>query len=94
MNNIIMLLEFYGKECSHCIAMAPLVHRLEQEESITVERFETWHNQKNELKMEEYNKDSGGNTICGGVPFFFNTKNKKFICGEVPYEKLRAWAKD
>lgn len=89
-----MLFEFYGKECSHCTAMAPLVTRLEKEIGITVERLETWHNKDNEAEMEKYNKDNNGNTVCNGVPFFFNTKNNKFICGEVSYEELRAWAQD
>lgn len=91
---IAMLLEFFGQECSHCISMAPLVKQLEQEERITVERFEVWHNKENEAHMEKYNRDSSGKTICNGVPFFFNTANKKFICGETSYEELKAWAKE
>jgi hypothetical protein len=31
---------------------------------------------------------------CGGVPFFFNKKNKKTICGSAPYGKLKAWAEN
>ena len=30
---------------------------------------------------------------CGGVPFFYNTKTEKFICGEADYETLKKWAK-
>ena len=88
-----MLLEFYGKECSHCISMHPLVERLEKEEGIKIEKFETWHNEENKTKMSKYDKDGDGNTACGGVPFFFNTKNNKFICGETAYEYLKEWAK-
>ncbi|PIR69850.1 MAG: hypothetical protein COU47_00210 [Candidatus Niyogibacteria bacterium CG10_big_fil_rev_8_21_14_0_10_46_36] len=83
-----MLLEFYGNECPHCVRMAPLVERLKQEEGITVEQFEVWHDDDNSIKMDEY--DTG---LCGGVPFFFNTETKEFICGSTSYEDLCAWAK-
>lgn len=82
-----MLLEFYGKECSHCGKMAPLVGRLEKEEGITLEKYETWHNAENAKKMVEYDK-----SYCGGVPFFINTDTNAIICGEVSYEELKAWA--
>ncbi len=83
-----MLLEFYGEECPHCQTMLPLVLRLEKEEGVKVERYEVWHDEKNSVKQAEYD-----NELCGGVPFFFNTDTKKFICGETDYEALKTWAK-
>jgi len=82
------LLEFYGTECPHCIIMHDLVERLEKEEGIKIDSFECWHNEENAKKLEELDKD-----MCGGVPFFYNTKTKKFICGDASYEILKAWAK-
>ena len=81
------LLEFYGETCPHCLTMAPLVERLKKEEKITIEQFEVWNNEENAKKMEQY--DTG---LCGGVPFFFNTETKKFLCGSTDYETLQAWA--
>jgi thiol-disulfide isomerase/thioredoxin len=81
------LLEFFGTECPHCIDMKPLVEKLQQEEGVKVESFETWHNEENAKKMAEY--DTG---LCGGVPFFFNTETKKFLCGEASYKELKDWA--
>ncbi|MES2023497.1 MAG: hypothetical protein V4439_02330 [Patescibacteria group bacterium] len=81
------LLEFYGTECPHCVRMHELVERLEKEEGIKVESLETWHNAENEKRLNEIDKD-----MCGGVPFFYNTETKKFICGEADYETLKAWA--
>lgn len=81
-----MLLEFYGLECSHCIKMHPLIERFEKETGIKVEKYETWHNEENARKQEEYDKGT-----CGGVPFFFNTEISQSICGEAPYEVLKAW---
>ncbi len=81
-----MLIEFYGLECSHCIKMAPLVSKLEEETGVKIEKFETWHNADNNEKREEYDKG-----FCGGVPLFYNTETKDFICGEASYEELKKW---
>ncbi len=83
------LLEFYGEECPHCVDMYKLVQKLEKEEGIKIQRFEVWNNPENEKKLLELDKD-----LCGGVPFFYNTKNKKFICGEASYKELKDWAKE
>lgn len=83
-----MLLDFYGKECPHCIKMMPLLDRLEKEIGVKVERYEVWHNEENAKKLREY--DTG---LCGGVPFFFNTETKDHLCGEVSYEELQKLAK-
>ena len=83
------LLEFYGTECPHCTKMHDLVVQLEKEERIKVEAIEVWHNKENEKRLLEIDKD-----MCGGVPFFYNTKTKKFICGDASYEELKTWAKD
>ncbi len=82
-----MLLEFYGTECPHCIKMKPLVEQLKAETGVAVEQYEVWHNDENMKKLDEY--DVG---LCGGVPFFYNTETKGFICGSTTYEKLKAWA--
>ena len=78
-----MILEFYGKECPHCVAMMPMVDKL-IEEGIKIEKFEVWHDETNAEKMKEYDRG-----LCGGVPFFFNTETKKFLCGESDEKSLR-----
>lgn len=83
-----MLLEFYGTECPHCIRMKPLIAQLEKEEGVAVETHEVWHNENNARIMGTY--DTG---LCGGVPFFYNTETKAFLCGEVSYEELKRWAR-
>jgi hypothetical protein len=84
-----MLLEFYGDGCPHCVVMDGLVKKMEDELNIRVEKFETWRNEENARKMEQY--DTG---LCGGVPFFFNTESGNFICGETSYDNLKKWATD
>ena len=81
------LLEFYGTECPHCVRMHALVERLEKEEGVKVESLEVWHNEENEKRLLELDKN-----LCGGVPFFYNTKTKQFICGEEEYEIFKRWA--
>lgn len=80
------LLEFYGETCPHCLTMAPLVEQL-KEEGFEVEQYEVWNDEKNAEKMKEF--DTG---LCGGVPFFFNSDSKQFICGSTDYDTLKAWA--
>lgn len=82
------LLMFTGQECPHCEVMKPLVAKLEKELKVKVDKLEVWHNAKNAQMMQQYDKGR-----CGGVPFFFNKKTGKFICGSVPYEKLKSWAR-
>ena len=67
--------------------MAPLVERLEEEIGRTVEKLEVWHSEANAKIMREYDKG-----YCGGVPFFFNKKTGKWICGEADLERLKKWA--
>lgn len=82
------LLEFYGKECPHCVTMMPLVDKVAEELKVEIQKLETWHDTKNEALRKE--KDAGGE--CGGVPFFFNEESGKALCGESSYEELKAWA--
>jgi len=37
--------------------------------------------------MREFDKGH-----CGGVPFFFNKKSGKWVCGGADYEGLKKWA--
>ena len=67
--------------------MHELVEKLEKEDGVKVDRFEVWHNDENAKKLEAIDKG-----LCGGVPFFYNTESKKFICGEADYKELKNWA--
>lgn len=81
------LLDFYGTECYHCRKMDPLVEQLEKETGVKVKKVEVWHNDANMELLRQYDKD-----YCGGVPFFYNKRTGKWICGEATYEKLKEWA--
>ncbi|MBI2232569.1 MAG: hypothetical protein HYU56_01505 [Candidatus Aenigmarchaeota archaeon] len=81
------LLEFYGTECPHCKTMEPLIDRLEKETALKIQRLEVWHNEANAKLLRQLDKG-----FCGGVPFFFNKKTEKWICGSTTYDKFKAWA--
>ena len=83
------LLEFHGTECPHCVEMEPIMDEVEKETGRKIRRMEVWHSAENQKKFMEL--DMGR---CGGVPFFINTKTKKYICGATTKEKLKAWALD
>lgn len=83
------LLDFYGTECVHCKKMEPLLARLKEEERIEPTRLEVWHNSKNAAIMAQLDKG-----FCEGVPFLYNKRTGKWLCGEASYEELKAWAKD
>jgi thiol-disulfide isomerase/thioredoxin len=81
------LIEFYGTECVHCKAMRPFAERLEEELGVKLTRYEVWHSEENLKIMQQYDKG-----LCGGVPFFYNTKSGKWLCGYNSYDKLKEWA--
>lgn len=86
------LIEFYGTECVHCREVDPLIEKLEKEEGVKVTRLEVWHNSENAALMDKLDRDEKGQTLCGGVPFFYNEKTGKKICGTTSYEKIKKWA--
>ncbi len=81
------LIMFTGTECTHCHEMLPLVKKLEKELKAKVTLLEVWHDAKNRAFLE-----SVDNGKCGGIPFFYNEKSGKWICGNTSYEKLKEWA--
>lgn len=81
------LLFFTGTECHFCNEMRPLIKKLEQETGLKLLELEVWHNAKNAEFLTKVDKIG-----CGGVPFFFNQKTGKAICGASSYDKLKKWA--
>lgn len=81
------LLEFYGAECVSCFAMEPLAKKLESELLVKIKKIEVWHSHANAHLMMYYAKGE-----CRAVPFFYNKKTGKGLCGPQTYEKLKEWA--
>ena len=83
------LLQFRGRGDDYCAMMEPLKEQLAEEYGIQIRCFEVWHDSKNLELLRIF--DSGR---CGGVPYFYNKRTKRWICGATTYENLRAWACD
>lgn len=81
------LLQFTGKGDSYCKSMEPLKQRLREELGVEIRCFEVWYRPQN---LELLQKLDGGR--CGGVPFFYNKRSRRFICGATTYANLKAWA--
>ncbi|MBI2576292.1 hypothetical protein HYV84_03690 [Candidatus Woesearchaeota archaeon] len=81
------LIYFTGTECSHCKSMEPVITQVENDLKISFDRKEVWHNMANQ---DEFRKLAVGK--CEGIPFFYNKKTGKSICGRASFEGLKAWA--
>lgn len=58
---------FYGKECPHCEALFDYLDTLE-EESISIQTYEVWHNKKNQRLMQRVKKVFQNTET--GVPYY------------------------
>jgi thiol-disulfide isomerase/thioredoxin len=85
------LLFFTGTECPHCALMRPLVAKLSFETGLVVEERDTWKSETDYRLLENYQEEIGDHE-CQGIPFFYNTDSKAFLCGEVSYKELKKWA--
>jgi len=85
------LIEFYGRECPHCISMEPVIEELEKKLGITFKKLEVWHDEANEKEMMKYADKFM--EACGGVgtPAFINVKTGAATCGAMPLEDLEKW---
>ncbi len=86
------LLMFHGRECPHCRKMMPLVEKLEAEMGVAFDKREIWHDEANADLMRSYRPVIASK--CGGqlrVPTFLNAETSDVVCGEMEYDKLKAW---
>jgi len=86
------IVEFYGQECSYCMAIDPAVERLEKEDSVEFESLEVWHNEENKRKMASlrklYDENCNGNFV---VPSFYDPETNRLIGNPGSYENLKRW---
>jgi len=83
------LLGFYAEQSMEAKRMRFLGDLLEKElPGVKIVWLEAWENPLNEKLRATIDLRNQ----CGGVPYLFNRKTGKVLCGVVPYDKLRAWA--
>lgn len=86
---------FVGTDCPHCNTMRPLVAKLGFEEGLIIQERDVWKNERDARLLENYQSEVMKNDPeCDGIPFFYNTRNATYLCGEVSYKSLKAWALD
>lgn len=69
--------------------MRELTNKLMKEyPEVVISRKEVWHDKRN----MEFIKECDKGDKCGGVPFYFNSDNKAWLCGEVSFDELKKWA--
>ena len=83
---------YTGAECVHCKESYPLIEKLEKELKVKVEKIEVWHDAENAAHLDSIDRNPDGSVFCGGVPFFFNEKTSRKLCGSQDYATLKAWA--
>jgi len=83
------LFMFYGEECRFTKRSLAEVACLEKRLGGNLNKLETWHNEKNANKFKEVDVEG-----CDGVPFFYNSKNQKHLCGYATCDELVEWAKE
>ena len=49
--------------------------------------LQVWYESKNLELLQRLDRGR-----CGGVPFFYNKRSRRFICGATTYDNLKAWA--
>jgi len=81
------LIQFKGKGDDYCAQMEPLKDQLHEELGVEIRCFEVWYDSKNLELLQRYDRGR-----CGGVPFFYNKRSRRFICGATTYENLKNWA--
>jgi len=81
------LIQFRGKGDDYCAQMEPLKQQLKEELGVNIRCFEVWYNSKNLELLQRLDRGR-----CGGVPFFYNKRSRRFICGATTYTNLKAWA--
>ena len=67
--------------------MEPLKEQLKEELGVQIRTFEVWYDSKNLELLQRLDRGR-----CGGVPFFYNKRSRRYICGATTYANLRAWA--
>ena len=58
----------------------PLKKQLKQELGIDIRCFEVWYDTTNLELLQKLDRGR-----CGGVPFFYNKRTRRFICGATTY---------
>lgn len=87
------LLEFSGKSAEADVKkMTPQLKKLEKKLKTRIVRFDIWNDPSAYKLFLLLDKSPRGKSLCGGLPFYYNRKTGRIVCGATTYENLENWA--
>ena len=80
------LMEFHSDNCDHCEQMEPVLRRLENDLKTKIRRINIFRRREFMGLLEAIGHDE-----CGSLPFYYNRRTGRAICGATTYINLKRW---
>ena len=85
------LIEFHAG-ADQCDEMKPAMSAVEKELNTRILKWDVWSDPVAYKLMQFLDKGPDGRSKCGGLPFFYNRKTGKIVCGATTEKNLMNWA--
>ena len=86
------LIEFHAAGADQCDEMKPAMTAVEKELGTRILKWDVWSDPAAYKLMQFLDKGPDGRSKCGGLPFFYNRKTGKIVCGATTEKNLMNWA--
>jgi hypothetical protein len=86
------LIEFHAAGADQCDEMKPAMGAVEKELNTRILKWDVWSDPAAYKLMQFLDKGPDGRSKCGGLPFFYNRKTGKIVCGATTEKNLMNWA--
>ena len=86
------LIEFHAAGADQCDEMKPAMSAVEKELGTRILKWDVWSDPAAYKLMQFLDKGPDGRSKCGGLPFFYNRKTGKIVCGATTEKNLMNWA--
>ena len=86
------LIEFHAAGADQCDEMRPAMSAVEQALNTRILKWDVWSDPAAYKLMQFLDKGPDGRSKCGGLPFFYNRKTGKIVCGATTEKNLMNWA--
>ena len=86
------LIEFHAAGADQCDEMKPAMSAVEKSLNTRILKWDVWSDPAAYKLMQFLDKGPDGRSKCGGLPFFYNRKTGKIVCGATTEKNLMNWA--
>jgi hypothetical protein len=86
------LIEFHAAGADQCDEMKPAMSAVEKTLNTRILKWDVWSDPAAYKLMQFLDKGPDGRSKCGGLPFFYNRKTGKIVCGATTEKNLMNWA--